>query len=262
MAEIKLLLPNESSGNLKQDFEDLKDKFVSVLKELEFTMANLDEENVTRADSVYAEKIDTTHAKIKDAQIQSLTANKLTAGTIDADEINVVNLNADNISSGTLNTSNVAVASDGGKLYISDGLITLFDSQNTMRLMMGLDTRDKIEGITNPNYNKFYFCISDKNGNDTVYFDDLGDGVFAGVLDTKKNISVGSKIVMQNARDSGSGIYFTSGAQTLASISIDGEDKAVYINANGGVYTRGERLATESYVNEAILNALLSGGIN
>lgn len=256
MADIKLLLPNETSGNLKRDFEDLKDKFISVLKELEYTLANLDEENVTRAASVYAENIDTTHAKIANAQIQDLCADKLTAGTIDGDEINVIHLTADNIVSGTLNTGSVQVSSQGENLVISDGLIRLFDHAGTLRLMMGLDTRKTVDGKTNPYYNKFYFCISDKTGSDTIYFDDNGDAVFAGRIDTKENISVGEKIELQNSRNSANGIYFMSGTECLCSVSIDGDDKGLYISAKGGVFVRGEKLATEAYVNEAILNNL------
>ncbi|MCU7479749.1 reticulocyte binding protein, partial [Cutibacterium acnes 21G] len=49
------------------------------------------------------------NAVIKDAMIQSMTANKLTAGTIDANVITVKNINASNIVTGTLDASKATV---------------------------------------------------------------------------------------------------------------------------------------------------------
>ena len=46
---------------------------------------------------------------ITDANIQSLNANKITAGTIDASVISVTNLNASNITAGSINASTIAV---------------------------------------------------------------------------------------------------------------------------------------------------------
>lgn len=57
------------------------------------------------------------NAVIKDAMIQSMTANKLTAGTIDANVINVTNINASNIVTGTLDASKATVANiDASKI--------------------------------------------------------------------------------------------------------------------------------------------------
>ncbi|WP_046721447.1 gp58-like family protein [Heyndrickxia coagulans] len=57
------------------------------------------------------------NAVIKDAMIQSMTANKLTAGTIDANVITVKNINASNIVTGTLDASKVTVANiDASKI--------------------------------------------------------------------------------------------------------------------------------------------------
>ncbi|MEC2222884.1 MULTISPECIES: gp58-like family protein [Heyndrickxia] len=57
------------------------------------------------------------NAVIKDAMIQSMTANKLTAGTIDANVINVKNINASNIVTGTLDASKATVANiDASKI--------------------------------------------------------------------------------------------------------------------------------------------------
>ncbi len=57
------------------------------------------------------------NAVIKDAMIQSMTANKLTAGTIDANVINVKNINASNIVTGTLDASKATVTNiDASKI--------------------------------------------------------------------------------------------------------------------------------------------------
>lgn len=251
MADIKFLLPEESTGNLKQDFESLKTKFISVLKELEYALGNLDEENVSRAASVYAENIDTTHAKITNAQIGNLSADKLTSGEIDAGKINVTNLSADMIQTGTLDTSNVAIASGNNRLMIDESLLRMYDSTGTLRFMMGLDTRPTLEdGKTNPYYNQFCLFIIDENGSNTIYFDDDGNAIFAGKINTKESVSVGERIVMQNCRHSNSGIFFTSGSQTLGSISVEGDSPRIELSAPNGVYVSGSKLATEDYVNQ------------
>lgn len=57
------------------------------------------------------------NAVIKDAMIDSMTANKLTAGTIDANVITVKNINASNIVTGTLDASKATVANiDASKI--------------------------------------------------------------------------------------------------------------------------------------------------
>jgi len=57
------------------------------------------------------------NAVIKDAMIQSMTANKLTAGTIDANVITVKNINASNIVTGTLDASKATIANiDASKI--------------------------------------------------------------------------------------------------------------------------------------------------
>lgn len=250
MADIKLLLPEESSGNLKEDFENLRTKFISVLKELEYALGNLDEENVQRAASVRAEDIDTTKAKIKDAQIKSLTADKLTAGTIDAGNINVINIDADNINTGSINTGVIKIASDDGSLMMDGGLIRMYDIDGRLRLMMGLDTRSTVGGKENPYYNQFCFFIMNNDGENTIYFDDNGNAVFAGKINTENSVSVGKRIEMQNSRDSRAGLYFMSGADCLGSVSVEGENRGIYLSSDGGVYINGDKIATERYVNQ------------
>lgn len=282
MADVKLLIPTSDSGNLKKDFDELRTRFTMVLKELEYLLCNLDEENVTRAASVYAENIDTTHAKIADAQIESMTADKLTAGTInadevaiknlsansivsgtiDADKIKVINLSADLIETGTLNTESVMIASGDGKLAIYDTVIAMFDSGGNMRFFAGLDTRKTVNGEVNKNYNKFRFDIMDENGASCIHFNNDGDAVFSGVIDTASDINVGNQLCLNNAYEEGGIYYCNKNGSSMASVMCDRFDDSpgILVTAESGLYINGEKAATENYVAK-VIQALLSGGI-
>lgn len=281
MADVKLLIPQSDSGSLKKDVEELKTRFTAVLKELEYLLCNLDEENVTRAGSVYAENIDTRHAKISDAQIGELSADKLTSGsidagkidvknlsadaivsgTLDASKVNVENLSADSIVSGTLDTGAVTVASGDGKLVIYDTVMAMYDTYGTARLVMGLDTREEINGEPNPSYNKFRLDIFDKNGRPCIRLDSSGDAVFSGVIDTESDVNIGNCLNLNNAYEEG-GVYFRNGSgAAMANVMCDRfEDRAgVAVNADAGLYINGRRAATEQYVSDMI-RAVMGGG--
>ena len=63
--------------------DELDGIFSELLRQLNFLLGNLGAENVIEAASVKAENIDTTNAKIVNAQIKNLTASKIKAGTLD-----------------------------------------------------------------------------------------------------------------------------------------------------------------------------------
>lgn len=281
MADVKLLIPPSDSGSLKKDVEQLKSRFTAVLKELEYLLCNLDEENVTRAASVYAENIDTTHAKISDAQIGDLSADKLKAGsidadkveirnlsadalvsgTIDADKITVKNLSADALVSGTLDTEQVTVASGDGRLVMYDTVLAMYDSEGTPRLVAGLDTRRTVNGAANPSYNKFRFDIADENGTSCIRFDDDGNAVFSGIIDTGSDVNVGNQLCLNNAYADG-GLYFCNrNGSAMASVMCDRFDDApgVLVTADSGLFVNGYKVATEQYVAD-VIRALLIGG--
>lgn len=251
MAELTLSYPTRESANLKEEVKDLKDRFVMVIKELEYVMNHLDEENVMRAASVRAEDIDTARAKIKDAQIQSLTADKLTAGTIDAQVIRVENIDAGSINAGTLNTSVVDVSSENGRLSIADSMIVLTDKSGTVRMEMGLDTRRTVGGEKNPYYNKFHFALCDEKGNGSIYFDDSGDAVFAGTINTMEDAKIGEKLII-NGNNFLSGISWVQDGREVARIDVDSATKAMFLQAGGGIYANGRQVATQEYVDNAI----------
>ena len=63
--------------------DELDGIFSELIRQLNFLLGNLGAENVIEAASVKAENIDTTNAKIVNAQIKNLTASKIKAGTLD-----------------------------------------------------------------------------------------------------------------------------------------------------------------------------------
>lgn len=261
MADVKLLIPQGESGNLKKDVEELKARFTAVLKELEYLLCNLDEENVMRAASVYAENIDTRHARISDAQIGELSADKLTSGSIDAEKIEVKNLSADSIVSGTLDTEQVTVASGDGRLVIYDTVMAMYDSSGTARLIMGLDTRASVNGEANPSYNKFRFDIFGAGGDACIRFDSDGNAVFSGVIDTHSDVNIGNCLNLNNAYETG-GLYFCNkNKNTMAAVMCDSFENGpgVNVSADSGLYINGSRAATEQYVVE-VIRAVITGG--
>lgn len=68
------------------------------------------------------------NAIIKDAMIESLNADKITAGTINAANINVINLNANNITTGTINGSNLSINLNTGNVEFQAGRIHSADN--------------------------------------------------------------------------------------------------------------------------------------
>ncbi|MCA1343510.1 gp58-like family protein [Lactiplantibacillus pentosus] len=86
--------------------------------------------------SIYGNKLHITaatyidNAVIKDAMIENLSANKLTAGTINAAHINVINLNANNITTGTIKGSNLSINLNTGNVEFQEGRI--HSSDNTI----------------------------------------------------------------------------------------------------------------------------------
>ena len=64
------------------------------------------------ADNLRTVNATAQNLKVKAANIDDLTADKLTAGTIDASKITIINLNADNITSGTIKAEKIQFSDD------------------------------------------------------------------------------------------------------------------------------------------------------
>lgn len=118
-------IDNLKTNKLDATYADIINANVESLKAVNAEITNL------KANSLTADKADLAYAKIdfanvtaqvvgtsiiKDGavtneKVQSLSANKLTAGTIDASKITVTNLNADNITVGTINGKRIGTGS-------------------------------------------------------------------------------------------------------------------------------------------------------
>ena len=118
-------IENLKTNKLDATYADIINANIENLKAVNAEITNL------KANSLTADKADLAYAKIdfanvtaqvvgtsiiKDGavtneKVQSLSANKLTAGTIDASKIIVTNLNADNITVGTINGKHIGTGS-------------------------------------------------------------------------------------------------------------------------------------------------------
>jgi hypothetical protein len=118
-------IENLKTNKLDATYADIINANIENLKAVNAEITNL------KANSLTADKADLAYAKIdfanvtaqvvgtsiiKDGavtneKVQSLSANKLTAGTIDASKIIVTNLNADNITVGTINGKRIGTGS-------------------------------------------------------------------------------------------------------------------------------------------------------
>ena len=118
-------IENLKTNKLDATYADIINANIENLKAVNAEITNLKANSLTvdKADLAYA-KIDFANVTaqvvgtsiIKDGavtneKVQSLSANKLTAGTIDASKIIVTNLNADNITVGTINGKRIGTGS-------------------------------------------------------------------------------------------------------------------------------------------------------
>ncbi len=134
MPDVNLPIPTPGLND-KDTIQNLIDVVYKMRKELDFLLQNLDESNVLRAQvariaeiyagTIEANKITTVEAKIQDAQIDNLSADKISAGTIDlSDSISVKNTdssvkmdaNGIDITNGKISIKNL-----GGASTIIDG---------------------------------------------------------------------------------------------------------------------------------------------
>lgn len=155
MPNLTTPIPPKLTENPKEDVKKLKEWGTALIDELTYIFAHLDAGNVSEAASVKAENIDTSSAKISNAQIGTLTADKLIAGTV--------------------NTNMVSVEDDDGKLSLSGSQLAICD-QNNMRLLAAYD---KAGG-------EFHFLLCNKMGIPTVAIDSSGDAIFTGKVESSK----------------------------------------------------------------------------
>lgn len=197
-------MPNLTTPFLDLKGEDINDDMdkvqqwsVSLIDELKSILCNLDSGNVMEAGSVKAQNIDCTKARIKGAQIQSLTADKLTAGTIDAEVITVEG------------------KSDSGKMTMSGEKLEFWEkNSNQPRIYIGRSD------------NSYIFIVQSSDGKQGVYMDSDGRISITGdivggkitsnaVIEVKEDVNVGKKITLRDRNEN------TTGYSKAAIISVD-----------------------------------------
>lgn len=203
------------SGDTEQDLQKIEQWSVALVDELKSVLCNLDSGNVGEAASVKAQNIDCTKAKIKDAQVQSMTADKLTAGVINVSEgISISGSHDDKESGGS-----------DGSMEITNESIEMTEN-GVLRIAIGRDE--------NGNY---IFTVQSRDGNSGIYMTEDGEVYLTGAIRTTKDCSVGNFLTVGDI--GGAAVYFknpTGGND--AEIVLDGED--LHINTpKGGVYING-----------------------
>ena len=151
-------IPPKLTGDAERDVGILKNWGTALIDELTYLFNNLDSGNVIEAASVKAENIETANAKITNAQIGALTADKLVAGSVD--------------------TELVSVRDKNGRLKISGSQIVISD-KNNQRFVAAFD----------PDTNKFRFELYNRNGEPMVSINSGGDAVFGGIVESAKIFS-------------------------------------------------------------------------
>ena len=155
MPNLTTPIPNKITGDASEDLKAIQKWGTALIDELAYIFNNLDAGNVSEAASVKAENIDTNTAKIQNAQIGILTADKLKAGTVD--------------------TNLVTVSSESGNLNISGNSIVISDNNV-----------DRFKAEYNPLTGIFSFILCNSEGQPTVYINSLGNAVFSGKIDSSE----------------------------------------------------------------------------
>ncbi len=143
--------PPPIAAEMGETVKALREWGVALIDELTYLLANLDSGNVKCAGSVKAENIDTSTARISNAQIGVLNASKLIAGTID--------------------TNRVTVSSADGNLQLSGTALEITDKNNNPLFYAGYDVE----------HNRFDFHLYGKGGKG-IYLNSDGNAVFSGML--------------------------------------------------------------------------------
>lgn len=122
---------------------------------------------------------------------------------------------------GALYTNMCTVLSDNGKLIIKDSLITMKDDKDAVRFECGY------------NGGKYVFCLYNIKGEKTVYIDENGNVVFAGILETYNRASIGKELIIGAIDESISKILL-QGETNATEIVNDDIDKTFKISPSFG----------------------------
>ena len=232
MPNLTAPIPSKLTGNNETDIKMLKNWGTALIDELRFIINNLDAGNVSEAAEVKAENINTNNAKITNAQIGVLTADKLIAGNI--------------------NTNNVSVSDQNGNLEINGSSISISDQDNV-----------RFKAAYNPDSDVFTFALYNDEGLPTVYINSLGNAIFSGMVNSSEIYSstiIGTDVASYETNSggvfpaldqTGIKIYQDENSNRLQKLGMSvGDDGTAYMvlgagdgssvtNINGVVYSRG-----------------------
>lgn len=237
---------------VEDNFRELQEWAICLTDELKYLFCNLDAGNVMEASKVKAKNIDCSKGRIKDWQMQSLTADKITAGTIDAQEITVINIDADNINTGTLNSElvNVGNSDSYGTVTLTGDSLMFYEkvkengaTKKVLRIALGRDDQ-----------NNYIFTVQNRDATQGVYMDDNGDIVISGILSTDKDCLIQGALRVGIGGNNTKGIEFygdayANGSACYAKIvpwvnAYDDHIKGINV-ADGDLWVKGNAVATE-----------------
>lgn len=235
MPNLTTPIPKRSTGNTAEDINALRKWGTALIDELSYIINNLDAGNVSEAASVKAENIDVSTAKIQNAQIDILTADKLKAGTVDTNLVNV--------------------ESESGNLSISGNSIVMSDSHT-----------DRFKAEYDPVTDIFSFVLYNSAGQPTVYINSLGNAVLSGRIDSSEIFSstiIGTDSVSYNEKTGGvfaeidtKGIKIMQDKNNtrLQKVGMSvGDDGTAYMVLGSGDGTGGETINGVVYSNGSFL---------
>jgi len=203
------------------------------------------------------------NAVIKDAMIDSISANKLTAGTIDANVINVKNINASNIVTGTLDASKATVTNiDASNITtgtlnaarIAAGTIDAtklsVSTLSAISANLGNVTAGTLTGVT---INAGTFNSSGDRGSLTISQDSI--------MTTKTTVS-GSTTTIETIETFGGAMLFnTEVNSTITSETLIDAGSVGVINNNGSTDINGGSITTSSLSADTIIANFYGNGI-
>ncbi len=243
-------IPPRLTGDATRDVDLLKKWGTALIDELTYLFNNLDSGNVIEAASVKAENIETNNAKITNAQIGALTADKLVTGSVD--------------------TNLVSVTDNDGTLSISGSQIVISDKSRERFIA----AYDKYEDV-------FRFELYNSEGEPTVSINSGGDAVFSGIVESAKIFSstiigtdsesyenvdggvfadinqTGIKIMQDKNGDRKQKIGMSVADDGTAYLVLGAGNGSGETNINGVIYTNGAFMAEK---NESYASLGLVGG--
>lgn len=129
--------------NTEENLTEVRNVLSETIDQLRYILCNLDTGNVVEAASVKAQNIDASQAKILDAQIGSLTADKIYTGTLDSGKVTISDENKGR--KVTMAGSYIHFTENGadraGIGYLSNGMFVFYiNDESGEQTKIGLDS--------------------------------------------------------------------------------------------------------------------------